>query len=1163
MSETSHRDHERLAALKKHLEDDPRSLAFVTLAEEHNRLGQFAEGAAVAQRGLLSHPDSVAGRLALAVAEAEQDHVKEALEQIKRALIIDQENPRALGLMGRILLKRGLAKRAVQFLSHAVKLAPKDPEYQELLKTARKMAKAEAAGEALPVFGAEQVPDQGSPWTDGEPSEDGGGPAPGQEHTVFDPDALKQLRAGKKLGAALDALPGGDDNEAEPTAYAAPVPKPNAHGELPPPRRVQADGDGRDEPTAYATQNPLPPERPKKAKMGGSAAEYSQMLKRGEAPMPPAVPDAGGDFSAGEETVDGVPPKARSSTTSERPKPPSAPKAPPPPPPADPVPAPAPRASAPKLVPDLPKEEPKSKGPKSQSSAPPEKPAEAPEKPGKPAKAAAKAGPDDSAPDKPGNKAVGPVATRMVDEALWALFGQKSAVSAPHPAPAGAVDPGASAPAAPAAEGKAPVRAKLKGKEEDEGPNLNAGPAGQVVRTSERFGTWVRVAVMTVLSATALIVGYSLMVTRAGPGLEVAREELKGVATDLDKGGLASLYSVEEQIEELSRGNPGLAATLAGALAEVNARRYVDFGRNPKDRAAALEALKSQPGAHPSLELVAARVMLSSAAADRKALYADLELLEAGHAESPKFWLLKGRVLSADGKETQALESYYRAYALNPKHRATLLELARWHARRPSYGPAFETYEQLREHHPLDVEAAIERYVLASVTGEDPNPDNAVATLAGLVRDEIPDVAKDEAGRAALAFAVPKLAKGQVQEGIDELSKADAAFPESALFRSAVAGAFLAVGDFERARKHYARALELEPANDQHRIGLARAAFMERSGMKFDVQAEAKRLEKGVDKSGSKFPEVDTPFGALALHYGAFELIRFTPDGELFPEQTYAELAESLDGPELQKALEAANLVALGQQRLAAGKLEEAASLVSEATSLQSSESSRLLEGRIFLSKKEYGRAVGVLKEAIGQDPKSLAGRLTLAKALMAQEKTIEALEVLESFERENLVVPEALQLLGSARLVRGDYEGALKPLEQVVALKVRGAAPYLTLGEVQHRLQRPEAALVSYQQALAHDPKLNSPIPELPKLGPIGLMYLGRAELARNEKRGVALLQEALKSEEVPPEAHYYLGAYWHEKKNKKGKKELEKFLRLASPGELKTEAEKLLRRK
>src|SRR5688572_17227390 len=70
---------ERLEARRKKLRDDPRSLVFVELAEELNRTGAHVEAADVANRGLLSHPDSVAGRLALAVAEAEQDHIREAL----------------------------------------------------------------------------------------------------------------------------------------------------------------------------------------------------------------------------------------------------------------------------------------------------------------------------------------------------------------------------------------------------------------------------------------------------------------------------------------------------------------------------------------------------------------------------------------------------------------------------------------------------------------------------------------------------------------------------------------------------------------------------------------------------------------------------------------------------------------------------------------------------------------------------------------------------------------------------------------------------------------------------------------------------------------------------------------------------------------------------
>ncbi|CAN0588076.1 unnamed protein product, partial [Laminaria digitata] len=59
--------------------------------------------------------------------------------------------------MGRILLKRGLAKRAVQFLSHAVKLEPKSAEYLELLRQARRMAKGEPAQDPIPVFDASSV----------------------------------------------------------------------------------------------------------------------------------------------------------------------------------------------------------------------------------------------------------------------------------------------------------------------------------------------------------------------------------------------------------------------------------------------------------------------------------------------------------------------------------------------------------------------------------------------------------------------------------------------------------------------------------------------------------------------------------------------------------------------------------------------------------------------------------------------------------------------------------------------------------------------------------------------------------------------------------------------------------------------------------------------
>ena len=92
MAAREQNDGARLAALQRQLEDDPRSIAFVSLAEEYLRLERFSEAVKIAERGLLNHPDSVDGRLVLARAEAEQDHIRSALEQIKRALVIDQEN---------------------------------------------------------------------------------------------------------------------------------------------------------------------------------------------------------------------------------------------------------------------------------------------------------------------------------------------------------------------------------------------------------------------------------------------------------------------------------------------------------------------------------------------------------------------------------------------------------------------------------------------------------------------------------------------------------------------------------------------------------------------------------------------------------------------------------------------------------------------------------------------------------------------------------------------------------------------------------------------------------------------------------------------------------------------------------------------------------------
>ena len=104
-----------------------------------------------------------------------------------------------------------------------------------------------------------------------------------------------------------------------------------------------------------------------------------------------------------------------------------------------------------------------------------------------------------------------------------------------------------------------------------------------------------------------------------------------------------------------------------------------------------------------------------------------------------------------------------RAYDLNPRRRDTLLALARWHTKEGAYAAALRHYEELIEAYPNDIEASLERFVLGQVTGKDPNANEAAGHLAGLIREELKEVAKDEVGRAALVFAVSDFRRGDYE----------------------------------------------------------------------------------------------------------------------------------------------------------------------------------------------------------------------------------------------------------------------------------------------------------------------------------------------------------------------------------------------------------------
>ncbi|MEO1338774.1 MAG: hypothetical protein AAFV29_24240, partial [Myxococcota bacterium] len=368
------------------------------------------------------------------------------------------------------------------------------------------------------------------------------------------------------------------------------------------------------------------------------------------------------------------------------------------------------------------------------------------------------------------------------------------------------------------------------------------------VRTSERFGTWATVATLVVLSVTGALIGHWVMLSSAGPGPEITSEEVKGLATDLERGGLAFLLSAEERTNELARSAPQLEPLLNGVRAEVYARRWRHFGRDPDMRSKAQEAVEVLAGRRPTVEHLAGLVALSTSAVQREPLLDALREEALRYPESPKIRVLQAQLHAAGGRERAALNALFKARALHKQHRATLLELARWYERSDANRAALATYARLLDLHPLDIEAAIERYVLGQSTGSDPDEAQAVAQLAGLIRDENPEVAKDETGRASLAFAIPLLARGQLVEGIEALGQAEAAFERSAVFKRAVADAYLAVGEFDRAEMLYEAAVKLAPRKRAPSVGLARAQFAKATGLRVDLTLEAEKVAERFEK---------------------------------------------------------------------------------------------------------------------------------------------------------------------------------------------------------------------------------------------------------------------------------------------------------------------------
>ncbi|HVV86004.1 MAG TPA: tetratricopeptide repeat protein, partial [Kofleriaceae bacterium] len=104
---------EEIEALIDQVRRDPRSPAYVELADAYLALGRPRDAIDAAQLGLQQAPDDHAGRLALSRALAALHQWKDAQAELLKIVKVDRANRAGFALLGEVLMRRGDYERAM------------------------------------------------------------------------------------------------------------------------------------------------------------------------------------------------------------------------------------------------------------------------------------------------------------------------------------------------------------------------------------------------------------------------------------------------------------------------------------------------------------------------------------------------------------------------------------------------------------------------------------------------------------------------------------------------------------------------------------------------------------------------------------------------------------------------------------------------------------------------------------------------------------------------------------------------------------------------------------------------------------------------------------------------------------------------------------------
>ena len=141
-------DNPRIDALRRRVQNDPASIAFAQLAEEYRRAGQYAEAVEMCRAGLAVHPGYLSARVTLGRALIELGDLPAAQTELERVLGGAPDNLSAIRGLAEIHHRRGQVSAALAQYQSALRLAPNDPDLEEMVGNLARQAASLARSES-------------------------------------------------------------------------------------------------------------------------------------------------------------------------------------------------------------------------------------------------------------------------------------------------------------------------------------------------------------------------------------------------------------------------------------------------------------------------------------------------------------------------------------------------------------------------------------------------------------------------------------------------------------------------------------------------------------------------------------------------------------------------------------------------------------------------------------------------------------------------------------------------------------------------------------------------------------------------------------------------------------------------------------------------------